>query len=194
MALEALDFDLATTGKPVEGGSAYIDLTGTATAPTDAATALAEGWESLGEESDQGVTLKKSISSTTHKGWHGKAILTDIDEETNTFTVEFVEINRGTVAKLRYGVDNVTVDADGVVTSVTAKSGGIKAHPMVFNELESNGYLRRTWFPSAIITSIDDEPHRRGDLMVFGATFTANEDPTHGAYKIWRAQPATNNG
>ena len=189
MALNDLEFDLATTGTPVEGGSVYIDLTGTATAPSNASTTLGTGWVSLGEESDQGYTIKHSMNSTTHRGWHGKPIITDITDETNTFSVEFVEVNRGTVAKLRFGSGNVTTNSNGEVTAITAKSGAITSHPMVFEELESNGWKRRTYFPDAIITSIDDEPHRRGDLLVWGMTFTANEDDTNGAYRVFRSAP-----
>ena len=68
-------------------------------------------------------------------------------------------------------------DADGIDT-------------LVFDEVESNGFRRRTVVKRANVTSFDEVPHQRGSLMVYGMTFTVL-DPGDGtqAVDIYRAKP-----
>lgn len=193
-ALKAIDSNLVTTGTPVDGGCAWTSFADDPTLPTSATTKMdaAAGFESLGEVSENGFTLGRSVSSTDHKGWHGSVVLTSIDSETNTVKVEFVEINRPAVSKLRYGADAVTAGEDGSVSQIDVKSYKGKAVPLVFDELESGGFLRRTVVKKAVVTDFDDVPHQRGSLLVYGMTFTVNE-PSDGSAPItvYRAKPAT---
>ena len=189
MPLNDLNFELATVGKPVEGGCLFIDFTGTATLPTNASSDLDANFLSLGELSEQGVTMKATVNSTKLKGWHGRTILTDSKTEDGSFTAQLVEVSREAAAKLRYGEDNVTA-SDGIVTKIVGKSHQNKQYPMVLEELESNGYRRRTVFYKAIISNLDDQPHQEGQLMIYGLEFSADEDVVNGAYQIFRAAPA----
>jgi hypothetical protein len=195
MADKEIDSSLVTVGQPVDGGCCWVSFNGAGTPPTDATTKMSEkeGFESAGELSENGFTESKSVSTTTHKGWHGTTLLITNDDETNTCKAEFVEVNRGTAAKLRYGSANVTVaDDTGAVTSI--KDGGINDDEvaLVFDELESNGWLRRTVVKRAKVNSFDDVSHQRGTLMVYGMTFTALA-PIDGsaAIEIYRAKPAS---
>lgn len=192
MAITDIDPSLVTTGNPVEGACVYTNFSASPTFPTGAATALT-GWESLGEVSDNGYSSQKNISTTAHRGWHGSVLLVSVDEETNTLQIAFVEPNRPAVAKLMHGAANVSAGTDGSVASIEGKSGGIKAVPIVVDELESNGWKRRTCFYNCMPTSFDEVPHRRGELVVYGFTFTAQDTTVDGevkAYDIWRAAPS----
>lgn len=189
-ALNEIDSSLVTTGTPVEGGCAWTSFAESATLPTSATQKMSElSFESLGELSDNGFTESRSVTTTDHKGWHGSALLTSIDSETNTVKAEFLEVSRPAAAKLRYGSDAVTTGEDGSVSVIAAKKYKGKAVPLVFDELESGGMLRRTVFKKAVVTSFDDIPHQRGSLLVYGMTFTIN-DPADGSepYVIYRAK------
>ena len=188
--LEDIDATLVTVGQPVEGGCCYLNFEDEPTLPTDAATAPGTGWESAGELSTDGFTESHSVTSTDHKGWHGSVLLTTIDEETNTYKLNFVEVNRPTVAKARYGAENVEVDeATGQVKHITGKPGKHVPCAICIDELESNGYLRRTVVEKAMVPSLDDTAHQKGSLMVYGMTFTANE-VSGNTFHIFRAKPA----
>lgn len=193
MTEKEIDSSLVTVGKPSDGGCCWVSFNGAGTAPSNATDKMSsvEGFESAGELSENGFTESKSVSSTTHKGWHGSTLLITNDDETNTYKVEFVEVNRGTAAKLRYGSSNVNVDDDtGAVLSVKDKGINDDEISLVFDELESNGWLRRTIVRRAMVNSFDDVAHQRGNLMTYGMTFTALQPLDGGAIiEIYRAKP-----
>ncbi|WP_165247475.1 phage tail tube protein [Adlercreutzia sp. ZJ141] len=190
-AIKEIDSSLVTVGKPVEGGCCWTSFDDNPTLPTDATTKMStvEGFESLGELSENGFTEGKTVDTSEFKGWHGSTVLTEATGEQNTYKMEFIEPNRAAVAKLRYGAGNVESASDGSVTHIKGVAGSITTVPLVIDELESNGYLRRTVVRKASITSFDDVPHQRGSLMVYGMTFTAIEDDGR-MFDIYRAKPA----
>lgn len=193
MAINDIDSSLTTTGKPVDGGCVWVAFEKPKALPTDATTKMSTLAEfvSLGELSTNGFTESKSVSTTDHKGWHGTVVRTSIDEVTNTYKIECIEPNRPAVAKLRYGAASVTEGNDGSVSKISDKGYDGKPVPLVIDELESDGYLRRTVVKAAVVTSFDDVAHKRGALMAYGFTFTANE-PEDGsaAIEIYRAKPS----
>lgn len=192
-ALSDIDASLVTVGRPVEGGCAYTSFAASPALPTDATTKMStlSDYVSLGELTTDGVTETKSVSTTDHKGWHGTVLLTSIDDETNTFKLSLVEVNRPAAMRLRYGDDAVTVGEDGTVSKVEAKPYQGVAHPLVIDELETNGTLRRTIVKKAVVTSFDDVSHQRGSLLAYGLTFTANTpDDGSAPIVIYRARPA----
>ena len=189
MATKDIDTSLVTTGQPVEGGCCYTSFKENPTLPTDATTKMStfEDFESLGELSENGYTEGRSVTNNKFKGWHGSVVLTCISEEDRTFKVEFIEPNRDSVAKLNFGAKNVETDEQGNVTHMKAMAGSDVQVPLVFDELESNGYLRRTVVHKATIDSFDDVPHTKGSLLVYGMTFTAIDDD--GFFDVYRAKP-----
>lgn len=191
MAIAEIDTSLVTVGQPVEGGCCWTSFAENPTLPTDAVAKMGTlaGWESLGDLSDNGYTESKSVTQNKFTGWHGSVVLTAVSEEENTYKAEFIEVNRPSVAKLRYGAGNVETGSDGSVSHIKGKSGSGGAIPLVFDELESNGYLRRTVVRKASIDSFDDVPHSRGALMVYGMTFTAIEVDGQ-TFDVYRAKPA----
>lgn len=186
-----IDTSLVTVGQPVEGGCCWTSFADAPTLPTDATTAMGTlaDFESLGELSENGYTESTSATSNKFKGWHGSVVLTTISDTENTYKLEFIEPYRPTVAKLRFGKDNVTVDEAGVVTAIKGKALSNVTVPLVIDELESNGYLRRIVVPKASIDSFDDVAHQKGSLLVYGMTFTAIE--VDGVmFNTYRAKPA----
>lgn len=192
MALSDIDTSLVTVGQPTEGGCAFVCIGEPSTLPTDASTKMSTlgDFESCGTISENGFTVSKSVTTNKFKDWGGNVVLTAVSEEENTFKIEFAEINRPVVAKLKYGSANVTTGEDDSVEHIKAVAGTNEKVALVIDELESNGYLRRTVVPSATIDSFDDETHQKGSLLVYGMTFTALlKDGA--AYHIYRAKPAT---
>lgn len=193
MAIQDIDNTLVTTGKPVDGGCMYTNFSDDASLPTDATTKMSTltGWESLGEISDQGLTISKSATSNKFKGWHGTVVLAEISDEEHTLKVEFIEPNRPAVAKLRHGTTNVEEGDDGSVSHIQGIVGTGTSIPIVVDELESNGYLRRTVIPKATVDTFDDEPHQRGALLVYGMTLTMIDKGDGKLFDIYRAKPTT---
>ena len=192
MALADIDTSLVTVGQPSEGGCCWTSFADSPTLPTDASTKMSTlpGWDSLGELSENGYTESKTVTNNKFKGWHGSIVLAAVSGEENTYKAEFIEVNRPSAAKLRYGAANVSAGADGSVSHIMGKISTGDKIPLVFDELESNGYLRRTVIRSASIDSFDDVPHQKGSLMVYGMTFTAVEVDGQ-TFDIYRAKPAT---
>lgn len=182
----------ASVGQPVEGGCAWTNFKDSPALPDDAVTKMKDqaDWEDLGEFSDNGYTKSVSVDSNKFKGWHGSVILSQVAGEENTFKVELTDIDRPTVAKLRYGVDAVKLDTDGKIKSIDPKTVPNAEIPIIIDELLSNGRLRRTVFPRVKIDSIDDEGHQKGALLVYGFTFTASVDSKGRPYYIREAKPA----
>lgn len=191
MALSDIDTSLITVGQPSDGGCCWTSFAESPTLPTDAVTKMSTltDWESLGELSENGYTESKSVTENKFKGWHGSVVLASISGEENAYKAEFIEVNRPSAAKMRYGSKNVETGADGSVSHIKGKPSAGDKVPLVFDELESNGYLRRTIVRKASISSFDDVPHQKGSLMVYGMTFTAEEVDGQ-AFDIYRAKPA----
>ncbi len=189
MADKDIDNSLVTVGQPVEGGCCYVSFDTSKALPTDATTKMSTltHFESLGELSENGYTEAKSIETESKKGWHGTDVAVLNKGQSNTYKAEFLEVMRATVAKLRYGSTAVESGATGI-THIKGKDTPVEYVSLVFDELMSNGMLRRTVVHKAAITSFDDVAHQKGSLMVYGMTFTATD--TDGFFDIYYAKPA----
>ena len=193
MALADLDTSLATIGQPVSGGSAWVSFSDKATLPTDATTKMStlEGWESLGEFTDDGFTEGKSVSNDTKKGWHGTPLAVITTDESRTYKFVCAEIGRPSVEKLRYGADNVETGTDGSVSAIHDKFGVNTIAPVVLDTLESNGFLHRIVVKKARVTDYDDATYKGTDIVTHGVTITVL-DPGDGSAAVehYRAKPA----
>ena len=191
--LSTIDTSLVTVGQPTDGGCVYIAIGEGATVPTDAVTKMStlKDFESAGTISENGFTLSKSITTSKFKDWGGNVILSLATEEEVTFKLEFAEPNRPVVAKLKYGSANVEAGDDGSVSHLKSVVGTSEKVAIVIDELECNGYLRRTVVPCAMIDSFDDETHQKGSLLLYGMTFTAVK-AAGALFEIYRAKPTEN--
>ncbi len=190
--LEPIDNSLTTVGQPTTGGCVYVAFGENIELPTDATTKMSTftDFESLGDISENGFTESNSRSKNKYKDWNGDVVRTSISDEENTYKLEFIEPNRPSVAKLRYGTDNVEAGTDGSVSHIKGVLGTDEQGALVIDELESGGFLRRTVIPCATVDSFDDVAHQKGSLLVYGMTFTAIKG-TGNIFDIYRAKPAT---
>lgn len=195
--LDNINPNNVTTGSPVDGAACFVnfDLTtdiSTITAANYLETFKASGskWKNLGELSENGYTESTSTTSNKFKGWHGTLLLNKVSDEENTFKTEFIEVDRVTVAQLRYGEGNVTVDTDGSIKAITPTRVPTRSVIMAFAELLDNGRLRLAIFPRASIGSIDDVSHQQGSLVTCGMTFSASNDAKGHPYYITYAKPS----
>lgn len=188
--LEVFDNNLVTTGSPADGGCCWTSFAEDTTLPTDATTAMATPWESLGDLTEDGFTEGKSITSSKLKGWRGSTVVVAYSDEDRTVKLAFIEVNRPSVAKLRYGAKNVTAGTDGSVAKIIDKVGVIQNLPFVIDELESGGFLRRTVIKRASVESFDDVPHQRGSLLVYGMTLSIIDTGDGEPVTIYRAKPS----
>ncbi len=190
--LEPIDNNLTTVGQPTAGGCVYVAFKADPTLPSDATTKMdtLTDFVSLGDISENGFTEANARSKNKHKNWNGDVVRTSISDEENTYKLEFIEPNRPSVAKLRYGSGNVEAGTDGSVSHIKGVLGTDEQVALVIDELESGGFLRRTVIPCATIDSFDDVAHQKGSLLVYGMTFTAVKG-TGNIFDIYRAKPAT---
>lgn len=189
--LEPIDNNLTTVGQPTAGGCVYVAFKANPTLPSDATTKMdtLADFVSLGDISENGFTEANARSKNKHKNWNGDVVRTSISDEENTYKLEFIEPNRPSVAKLRYGSGNVEAGTDGSVSHIKGVLGTDEQVALVIDELESGGFLRRTVIPCATIDSFDDVAHQKGSLLVYGMTFTAVKG-TGNIFDIYRAKPA----
>ena len=189
--LEPIDNNLTTVGQPTAGGCVYVAFKANPTLPNDATTKMdtLTDFVSLGDISENGFTEANARSKNKHKNWNGDVVRTSISDEENTYKLEFIEPNRPSVAKLRYGSGNVEAGTDGSVSHIKGVLGTDEQVALVVDELESGGFLRRTVIPCATIDSFDDVAHQKGSLLVYGMTFTAVKG-TGNIFDIYRAKPA----
>ena len=161
--LGPIDNNLTTVGQPTAGGCVYVAFKANPTLPSDATTKMdtLTDFVSLGDISENGFTEANARSKNKHKNWNGDVVRTSISDEENTYKLEFIEPNRPSVAKLRYGSGNVEAGTDGSVSHIKGVLGTDEQVALVIDELESGGFLRRTVIPCATIDSFDDVAHQK---------------------------------
>ena len=144
--------DNVTAAKPKVGGAMYVAPAGTAL-PTDATTALAEAFKSLGYISEDGLTNSNSPESEEIKAWGGDIVLTPITGRPDTYSVKLIESLNVDVLKMAYGDDNVTGTLETGIT-VKANATDLEEHPVVVDMILRNGVLKRICIPSAKVSEI----------------------------------------
>ena len=134
-----------SAGKPAIGGAVFRAASGT-TAPTDATTALASDFKSLGYCSEDGLTNSNSPSSSDVKAWGGDTVLNIQEEKPDTFKVTLIEALNVEVLKAVYGSANVTGTLTGtngiaVVKRVVIPHGKIsEIGDITYNDTDAVGY------------------------------------------------------
>lgn len=191
--IAAIDETLSTTGKPRTGGCLYANFNpDTCAFPEDAATDVTtlDGWVSLGDLSQDGLTYAKSATSNKLKGHQGTTVISEVSDIEETVAFTLIEPNRVAAARVYYG-DNVTEGADGSVTSVSDMMTANTSVALCEDSLESNGQLRRTVCYKVSVDTFDDISHKQGEFIAYGVTGTLIKPSNKPAKKIMRAKPAT---
>lgn len=159
-------------GKPKVGGAVYIAPLA-ATAPTDATTALDDGFELLGYISEDGVTIAEERDSENITAWGGDTVASVQTSYTETFAFTPIEVNP-VVAKAQYGDDNVNVTT-GKMT-ITHSSAEIPEKQLVIETVPNAGTADRFYVPRAKLTEKGDQTLTDSDPMGRECTYTALPD------------------
>ena len=169
---------MVTTGKPKSvSGSIYRAPLST-TAPSDATTALAAGFVSLGYVSEDGVTISpRKISSYEKKAWGGAVVLSGI--ETVAYNAKFTLIDEAemNVLKTIYGENNVTGTNISNGITVTVKPDDFEYYSWVIETLLDNGKkAKRIYIPKAKVTEVGDVVYKDNEAIGYEVTLSGVVD------------------
>lgn len=129
-------------GSALVTGAIFVAPT-TVALPTDASTALAEGFKCLGFTSDAGVLLSESSSTNSLRVWEGLSESRTIKtERTEQMKFTPVEIN-DLVAKTTWGEDHVSVDATTGALSIGHHGGTVAPIHIVVEMVPFEGAVQR---------------------------------------------------
>lgn len=168
-----------TTGAVLKGGSS-------AAAPTDARTALGNGWSSAaGYLSESGITLNINRSTTVIRDWGLNNVRTATTDFTTNITGEFLQMDEDT-AKTLFGDANVTETA-----ATSSKPATLKISigpdmpeiaPFVFN-MKDGDRRGRLYVPKGQITQVGSPTFVPGAGNVWPFTLDCYDDGTgHSVY------------
>lgn len=176
--------------KPSVDGAIWIAPIGT-DLPTDATTALATAFKSLGYIHEDGLTNAPEISTETVKAWGGDKVLVTQTEKNDAFTYKLIEMLNVEVLKHYYGDTNVTGTLDTGI-SVKANSKPLEPHAIVVDML-LKGALKRIVIPDANISELGEIEYGDSDAVGYEITILGLPDvegQTHYEYIIKTPAPA----
>ena len=166
--------DNVTAAKPKVGGAMYVAPAGTAL-PTDATTALAEAFKSLGYISEDGLTNSNSPESEEIKAWGGDIVLTPITGRPDTYSVKLIESLNVYLLRMAYGDGNVTGTLETGI-AVKANATDLEEHPVVVDMILRNGVLKRICIPSAKVSEIGEISYTDADASGYELTLSCQPD------------------
>lgn len=164
-----------STGKPKVGGAVYYG-TLTATLPTDATTALGDGFTSVGFISSDGVTNSNSADTSTTNAWGGDLVMTTDGAKSDTFAFSMIQSDDPDVLTAVYGSSNVTLDETKKKITVKANSSSPEEHVWVIDMVLRNNAVKRIVIPDGKLTALDDITYNGSDPVGFPVTITALPD------------------
>lgn len=178
-----------TAAKPRTSGVIYRAPLGT-TLPTDATTALAAAFKSLGHLSEEGFTNNYERSSEDIREMGGSVVLTVQTEATDRFGFTLIDALDPEALKAAYGDAKVSGTLDDGI-EVTVDGSEAEEHVWVFETIMRGGALQRIVIPDGKVTEMSEVAFRRNEAVGFSLTLTALLDETAGFnHKTYIAKPA----
>lgn len=173
---------MVTNAKPKTSGSVHVADLGT-TLPTDATTALAAGFASLGYISEDGVTNSTTRDSASIKEWGGSTVLNPQTSFENTYKMTFLDTVDLNVLKAVFGSSNVTGTlSTGIVVKVN--SAELDEKSWAIEMVLADGAIERDVIPSGKITEVGDIQYVADDAVMFEVTITTHPDSSgNNSYK-----------
>lgn len=182
-----------SAAKPPVAGAVSIGAT-SLTLPTDATTALATGFTSLGYISEDGLTNSNSPDAEIINAWGGDPVLTLYNSKEDTFTFTLLEVLNIDVLKAVYGGSNVSGTLAAGIT-VTANNTPAEPQAFVVDMVMRNNAIKRIVIPSATVTEIGEVEYSDSAAVGYEITLSAQADSsgnTH--YEYIKAATSSNNG
>lgn len=168
-----------SAAKPQVGGGIFWAPAGT-TVPTDAATALASAFTTVGYVHADGLTEKEARTTEKHVAWGGDTVASSQTEYSKSYTFKMIETNETTM-KVRYGTENVTATG-GTVTKVKHNAKELPEGVWII-EMFIAGKIVRKVMPRAKIEEIGDVTYNDADLVAYEVTIGLLPDSS-GDYEI----------
>lgn len=160
-----------SVGKPKTTGGIWRAPLGT-TLPTDASTALAAAFVSLGYIANDGVTNSNTMESDEYKAWGGDVVLTYQTEKTDTFAFGLIESLNPDVLETVYGEDNVSGTLAAGIT-VRANAADLTEYVYVIEQVLRGGVLKRIVIPDGKVSEIGEIVYQDEEVINYQVTITA---------------------
>jgi hypothetical protein len=156
----------------------FADATSTLVLPTDATTALAAGFKSMGYVDENGLQIAVATSSNDIKAYGSfSPIRTLITDETRDFTITGSETNLVTLAiQSRQTLASVTATGGGAVTTTQGPARDV-IYSAVFHATDGVNVIRKV-VPNIRLISEANEQIAKAQNVAYGFTFRAYPDST----------------
>lgn len=182
--------DNVTYAKPKVGGAAYSAPAGTAL-PTDAKTALAATYKSLGYISEDGLVNENSPESETQKAWGGDTVMISQTDKPDTFVFKLIESVNEDVLKEVYGDTNV-IGTLAAMSGITIKANAkeLPEHVLVFDTILKGGLLKRMVIPKANVIEIGEIAYVDAEAVGYELTIQGLPDEDGNTHYEYIQDPA----